>query len=86
MIAENIIVIYKDMPARIKSFVIPDGFGNYTIVLNSCLTHEQNRCSVLHEIEHIEHGDYDSVKNVDVLETYRHNIQYKSNNGYGGKV
>lgn len=80
MIDENIIVIYRDMPARIKSFVIPDGFGNYTIVLNSCLTHEQNRRSALHEIEHIERGDYDSVKNVDLLETYRHNIQNILNN------
>lgn len=86
MTDENIIIIHRDMPARIKSFVIPDGFGNYTIVVNSCLTREQNQISVLHEIEHIEHGDYDTIRNVDVLEAYRHNIQYKSNNQYGGKI
>lgn len=74
MTDENIIVIYKDMPARIKSFVMPDGFGNYTIVLNSCLSFEQNRISTQHEIEHIERGDYDNIQNVDVLEYYRHNI------------
>ena len=75
MTDENIIVIYKDMPAKIKSFVIPDGFGNYTIVLNSCLSSEQNRISALHEIEHIERGDYDKIRNVNVLEIYRNNLQ-----------
>lgn len=78
MTDENIIVIYKDMPAKIKSFVMPDGLGNHTIVLNSCLSHEQNLISMQHEIEHIERGDYDNVQNVDILEHYRHNI----NNAY----
>lgn len=63
------------MPPRIKSFVLPDNFGNYTIVLNSKLTREQNLKSMQHEIEHIERGDYDSIHNVDVLEFYRHNIK-----------
>lgn len=74
MTDENIIVLYKDMPARIKSFVLPDNFGNYTIVLNSKLNQEQNLQSMQHEIEHIECGDYDNVHNVDVLEFYRHNV------------
>lgn len=71
---ENIITVYKDMPARIKSMVLPDGIGNYTIILNSRLTREQNQESYMHEIEHIEYGDYDTVKNVDILEAYRHSI------------
>lgn len=75
MTDENIIVLYNDMPTRIKSFVLPDNFGNYTIVLNSKLTREQNLKSMQHEIEHIERGDYDSIHNVDVLEFYRHNIK-----------
>lgn len=27
-----------------------------------------------HEIEHIENGDYENIRNVDVLEFYRHNM------------
>ena len=75
MTYENIIVIYKDMPAKIKSFVMPDGLENYPIVLNSCLSFEQKRISTQHEIEHIERGDYDDIQNVDILEYYRHNIK-----------
>ena len=78
MTDENIIVLYKDMPTRIRSFVLPDNFGNYMVVLNSRLSHEQNLKSMQHEIEHIEKGDYENIHNVDVLEFYRHNI-YKAN-------
>lgn len=78
LIYENIIILYKNMPTRVKSFVSSDGLGNYTITLNSRLTKEQNIISFQHEIEHIERGDYDGIQNVDVLEHYRHAFSEKN--------
>lgn len=66
-------IFYRDLPYSIKAFTVYcDGF--YNIFVNSRLSHEQNKKSILHEFEHIMHNDFDSNISVDSIERLRHPI------------
>lgn len=68
----NTRVIYIDMPVTIKAYTMPDEMGFYTIYLNSKLSIEQNELSYLHELKHINNGDYDNKGNVNLIEIFAH--------------
>lgn len=63
---------YADLPTQIKAFTVKDKDGFYTIVLNQNLSFEQQEKSYAHEMEHINNGDFDSLLNVDVIESIHH--------------
>ena len=68
---ENIRVILADMPTTIKGYTIyKDDY--YTIVLNSNLSHQQNRNTYLHELGHIETKDFDKSLPVGMIEIIAH--------------
>ena len=48
----------RDMPCRIRGFTRANPDMSYTIVLNARLNHEMLMSVYLHEIEHIEGGDF----------------------------
>jgi len=60
-----------DLPPRIKGFVTMRG-GEPVIVLNARLNHEQNLKTFLHEMKHIERGDFEKA-DVDQIERDAHN-------------
>lgn len=64
----------KDFPTDIKSFVVEDANGEYTIYLNSRFTREQNQQAYLHEMQHITHDDMHCMDSADEIEDKRHNI------------
>ncbi len=55
-----------------KGITVKNNDDSYTILINACLSHEQ-QCAVYdHEIAHIDNGDYDQVYDVGALEMLRH--------------
>lgn len=68
----DIRVVCANMPVSVKGYTIRDADGFYTIVLNSNHSHDQNRRSYLHEIFHIENGDFDRKGNVGMIELFAH--------------
>ena len=63
-------VAYADLPPRVKGFtVLKDGY--YTIILNHNLTKEQNKLTYLHELHHIQNGDFEKI-DIQDIETLAH--------------
>ena len=53
-----------DLPTSVRGFCYHDDNGEEFIIVNSRLTHEQNRKTFDHEMEHIENGEmYDKTYN-----------------------
>lgn len=70
-------VIFFDLPPTVKGMVVKmfdyeSGDDCYTIVINSRLNPEQQEAAFLHELRHLQAGDFSSVVPVDVLEFNRH--------------
>ncbi len=65
-----ITVRFKDMPTTIKSFVT-NGEDADTIVINSRLSHEQQKCCYLHEVQHLMNRDFEKF-NCDAIEKESH--------------
>lgn len=65
-------ICLADLPCRIKAYTFPNTDGTYTIILNSRHSHHQHLLSYYHEMQHIEHGDYDEQCNADLIELYAH--------------
>lgn len=69
----SIRVVLATMPARIRAYtVLMDGY--YTIVLNDSLSPMAKHRAYLHEVEHIENGDFERSASVDMLELRAHSI------------
>lgn len=68
----DINIVFTEMPCTIKAFVVNNPDFTYTIVLNSCLSHEQNLRSYTHELAHILNGDYDKMCDIDLIEMSTH--------------
>ena len=66
---ENIIVV--DLPPRIRAFTIVE-CGETTIVLNAMYNRECNCNSYVHEMSHLENGDFYCCKPADEIEAERH--------------
>lgn len=64
-----------DMPCTIRGFmketVEPDG-EYFTVVINSRMSHETQKDTAEHENEHLEHDDFYSGENIDLIEKERH--------------
>ena len=68
---------FADLPPHVKGMTVKmfgdDGQDHFSVVLNSRLNWEQNKLSALHEMKHIEEGDFDLVNvDVDEIEYLRH--------------
>ena len=68
----DINVVLANMPVRIKAYTRKNADLSYTIVLNSAHSREQNEISYKHEMDHIEHGDYDLNCSVGLIEYWGH--------------
>lgn len=70
---QDVNCIMLDMPSQIKGYTISNPDNSFTVVLNSKLTHEQRLISYRHEINHIQHRDFE-FSNADDIEIRSHNI------------
>lgn len=59
------------LPHRLKGYVC-ETCGDYTVILNSRLSREQNKETYLHELEHIDCDDLRSLLSADEIEETRH--------------
>ncbi len=66
-------VVLKNLPSSVKGFTCKNVDETYTIFLNSRLSKKQNQKTYLHEIGHIENGDFYSTLQADQIEKLRHN-------------
>lgn len=69
----DINTIEVDLPTSISAYVVANCDASFTIVLNARMTYEHKRASYLHELSHIQNGDYDK-ENVDLIEIHAHGI------------
>ena len=58
-------VVLKDMPVTIQAFAFDDGFGFYTIIINSRLSKQMQIEAYEHELRHISNGDFLIMRDVD---------------------
>lgn len=72
---EQIRVLEVDMPLSVKGFVkrITEEEGDfYTICINSSLSNEMKYFTIVHELTHINEGDFFNSAPVGLLERERH--------------
>jgi len=65
-------VVFLDMPVSIPGFVKANPDTTYTIILNARHTQERRMRAYRHEMNHIINGDYDQLRDADVLEISNH--------------
>ena len=70
----DINVVLMDNPFGIKGSVNKNEDGSYTVIINARLNVEQHREVYMHEVEHIENGDFDKP-DVDIIEYNAHNME-----------
>jgi hypothetical protein len=66
-------VVLADMPASIKGYVCKI-CDDIVIVINSKLSHEQQKVEYIHEVDHIESGEIMMVSSADMIEIHAHHI------------
>ena len=54
----EVIIRLLPLPVGVRAFTIPDAEGDYNVYLNSRLSAEQQRRSLLHEQLHIARNDF----------------------------
>lgn len=69
---EDIFTRLYAMPTGVPSYVLLDNSGDYTIILNSNLTHERQLKAYEHELGHIKDNGFSSKKSVDLIEIHAH--------------
>lgn len=68
---ENVRFVLADLPISVKAYTIrKDDF--YTIVINARLSHDQQKESCQHELNHIKNGDFSKQCNVGIIEMFAH--------------
>lgn len=65
-------VVLYPLPHKIKGFICADEEGGEVYILNSRLTNEANRDTMIHEIRHRRHNDVYRQCCVNTLEHQRH--------------
>lgn len=65
-------VILYPLPHKIKGFICTDNDGGEIFFLNSRLTNESNRATMLHEIKHKKNNDVYTECCVNAIEYERH--------------
>lgn len=68
------IIVFKDMPTRIKAATTRNEDDTYTIIVNSRLNYEQQYNSFKHELHHIQNCDFNNEQDISVLEYNTHRI------------
>ena len=61
-----------DMPSRIRAYTVANKDLSYTVVINSRLNYETQMQAYQHELDHIQHGDYEKKCSADLIEFYAH--------------
>lgn len=75
MNTDNVRVELIELPLAIyglTTYVYDDCGIFFTIFLNALLSHERNKQTYEHEMEHIINGDFDKMISADTLEEERH--------------
>lgn len=70
-------IIEVDLPTTISAYVVSNCDCSFTIVLNAKMSFEHKRISYLHELAHIEQGDYDK-DSADLVEIHAHTCRHKN--------
>lgn len=65
-------VVLYPLPHKIRGFICADEEGGEVYILNSRLTNESNRATILHEIRHSKNNDVYRQCCVNTLEYQRH--------------
>lgn len=55
---DDVFIRYLPLPPTIKGLTVLDSEGNYNVYLNARLTHEANRQTLQHELQHIKNNDF----------------------------
>lgn len=71
--SDEISIILRDLPSTIHAFTVAKD-GYFTIVINTKLSIEMQQESYLHELHHIQSGDYDKHCSADLIEMYAHAV------------
>ena len=54
-----ITILIRDLPPKVRALTVRVEEGVYTVILNARLPFEMQQKSYLHELRHIERGDFD---------------------------
>lgn len=57
-------VVLEELPVKVHGFSVDDGFGYYTIILNSRLSYEMQKEAYDHELAHILEGDLSKMRDI----------------------
>ena len=68
----NIVLIYNDLPVRVKALTTPNDDGSYTIIINARQSWAVQKAAVLHELAHIRGNDFSSDVQADIIEALLH--------------
>ena len=60
--------IIMTLPPQVEAFVHKNSDGSFTIFVDADLDREHQQRAWLHEIEHIENGDFDNEETIDAVE------------------
>jgi len=67
------LVIYEDLPGRVKAFVVKNQDGSHTIIINARLNFMQQQQAYTHEMNHIDNDDFEK-ENINLIEYYAHRM------------
>lgn len=62
---------YLDMPCRIHGMIRENEDGSYTVILNSRDSRERNLQTYIHELNHLQHRDFEK-SDAQAVETDAH--------------
>lgn len=68
----NIVLIYQNLPVRVRALTTVNDDGSYTIIINGRQSWEIQKAAVLHELAHIQGNDFSSDVQADILEALLH--------------
>lgn len=69
----NIVLLYRDMPGRVRALTNKNDDGTYTIIINARCSWEAQKAAVIHELMHIKGNDFSADIQADMLEKMLHN-------------
>ena len=67
-------VVLMDNPFGIKGSVNANKDGSYTIIINARLSHEEQQKVYMHELQHIQNGDFDKKAPAGLIEIRAHSL------------
>jgi len=66
----EIFVRYLPLPPTVHGFTVTDSESNYNIYLNPADSYEGNQKTLVHELGHIQKGDFCSLECVGKIENF----------------